>query len=103
MRQDSILLDEVAALDKDLQPYVRLWAAVMRVGVQDYCTASNDARVKGVRDNRIHWFESDVVAPGSFVWLCHVFDIDENKARARIVAKRKSLALRKELRHDLCM
>lgn len=98
MKQDSITLDDVVGMPKELQPYVRLWAEVMRIGVQDYCTARGDRRVTGKRDHRVHWFESNVVAPGSFVWLCHLFNIDENQARNGVLRKWRSLVDRKELR-----
>lgn len=52
--------------------YRRLWLAVIQ-------QAAEDAHSKNAEDKPIQareWFKSDSVSPGSFRWICEVFDID---------------------------
>lgn len=69
----------------DAKPYLRLWAAVFQRGISDYCTARTG---KDYQHTAVHhWFWDDVtVRPGKFAWLCQLFDISPDKARARILS-----------------
>lgn len=74
----------VDAQDPALKPYMRLWAAVMRMGISDFCTARTR---KGVERTSIHfWFWSDEIRTGSFCWICELFDIDPKRARSRVMS-----------------
>ena len=79
----SISLDSVTQHDAAVRPYLRLWAEVMRGGVQDFCTARALARPN--IDPRINWMWSNDVFPGSFIWLCDLFDLEPEKARSQVL------------------
>lgn len=65
--------------DHDMRATLRLWGAVLRQGVADFCIERRECR-KG----EAHlWFWDDTVSCGSFVWCCQLFDIDPDKARAQ--------------------
>lgn len=63
------------------RPYIRLWAAVFQQGISDACTA----RAKGEEGRDLLWFYSNANTAGSFNWLCELFSIEPDKARARIM------------------
>lgn len=72
------------------RPYIRLWAAVFQQGISDACTA----RAKREEGKDLLWFYSEVETVGSFNWLCELFNIRPEKARARILANWRSYVTR---------
>ena len=78
-------LDTVAQQNDSIRPYLRLWAEVMRCGVTDFCTAR--ARGSSANHPATKWLWSDEVHTGSFVWLCHLFDLDPASARSQVLKK----------------
>lgn len=62
----------------------QLWADVFRMGLYDANRQRKLAEKhpdKSAADDAILWFESDEVYPGSFVWLCHLFNLLPDRVR----------------------
>ena len=62
-----------------------LWASVLRLGLEDAAVALRSA----IRSKKpfeayepLVWLYDDLDAPGSFVWLCGLFDLDPARARS---------------------
>lgn len=66
--------DTGRSLDHETRACLRLWAAVFAVGIQE----SAEEFRSGYEP---FWFYSDDRHPGSFVWLCELFDLDPERAR----------------------
>lgn len=65
-----------------------LWAAVFRLGVLDYRMAQANGRGPDV--GPIRWFVDDhATHPGSFLWLCDLFDMHPDHARSRVLENTK--------------
>lgn len=89
-----------AAADAAVEPFLALWAEVLRVGLED---ARGTPRITGYvkegRDNlrrRLHesacsWLACDDDDVGSFLWLCSLFDLMPELVRARVL-EREELA-----------
>lgn len=93
----SIEPDDIDTLP-DAKPYRRLWAAVFKKGISDACTAK--AGKAGPGDARLAWFYSDAVFPGSFVWLCHLFDLTPDSARTSVMLRWRSLVDKTDLKGE---
>ncbi len=76
-------------------PMRHLWAAVFDRGVRDFATSW----FRGDKESEPKiWFWSDERHPGSFAWLCEVFDIRVQEARNRVIKNVRDLCDREELR-----
>ena len=73
----------------EMEPYYRLWAAVFRAGVSE-AMAEIQARAEGLPAaicatryaNALAWMnEERDRGPGSFVWLCDLWDLDPARVR----------------------
>ena len=95
MKQDHLFIEDATCSSPEMIPYLRLWASVMRLGIQDYCTAR--ARKEPAGDYRVFWFESDDYATGSFTWLCELFGLDPDKARTQVLLNWRKNVLKGEL------
>lgn len=56
-------------------PIRRLWASVMLQAIKDYWTQEH-------RDGVHAWIHADENIPCGFVWICGIFDIHPDMARA---------------------
>ena len=61
------------------QSYRDLWASVLTIAAQDLAR-------RGPRQATVEWLESDVVYPGSFVWVCGVLQLDAESVRQKMLA-----------------
>ncbi len=68
-------------------PYLRLWASSMLLAVDD-CWS----KIAIDRDPAREWVRSDNTRPGSFVWVCHVFDLDVDRTRYLILGNRSAVS-----------
>lgn len=77
-------------LPPDISQPLELWAMVFRQGVVDYAETMRyengmpQGRHTCLAEDRVEikaWFASDEVYPGSFVWLCHLFNRDVSATR----------------------
>lgn len=75
-------------IDSQTQACLNLWASVFRQGILDTVDSW------GI-DHDEHWFDSDEIYPGSWVWLCELFGYAPDKARDIVRIKAKEI-LRKE-------
>lgn len=64
----------------EIQICKRLWAAVFHLGVQDAVADRNKGR---------YWLYKDDHYPGSFSWLCELFNHNHEYIRQLVVAKFK--------------
>ncbi len=80
----------------DVQPFLKLWGEVMRLGVADFCTA-RASRSQGEGHPATIWFWSDDVHTGSFVWLCHLFDLDPTHARSQVLKQWRAFVDRSQV------
>lgn len=65
-------------------PFIRLWAAVFAKGLRDYC----EARAAGRNSPKSSaWYISQDNSPGSFLWLCRVFDLDPDHVKVKVEAR----------------
>jgi hypothetical protein len=67
--------DMGVSLDHETRSCLRLWAAVFAVGIQESAETVKDGREP-------YWFYADDHYPGSFVWLCELFDLEPERARS---------------------
>lgn len=70
---------------------LRLWAYVFVQGIRDY----TEARRRGFTSegsSEVYWFESDIDEhPGSFLWLCELFDLDPTRARSAVLMNMRKI------------
>jgi hypothetical protein len=74
-------------MDKELVPYFKLWAEVMNMAINDCVAALR--RGYSQRNASIEWLMSDNNAPGHFIWLCYLFNLDPTATRDYIIKKGK--------------
>ena len=77
----------------EFAPYLRLWAAVMKQGI-DLAALAYFRRGDSERpEYDLYWFESDSNEVGSFNWICDVLGYDPNTARYLAKSKFREIAL----------
>jgi hypothetical protein len=79
-KYDDLTATSAANIDAQTRACIRLWAAVFHRGLID----AADAFRKGAE---FPWITSQEKHPGSFIWLCDLFDMDPDIARS--MARRK--------------
>lgn len=102
--QEAFIFSPVFSIEREpaITNALGMWAAVFRQGVVDYaetmryengvhqgrfnCLAEDRAAVK-------QWFHSDATYPGSFVWLCHLFNRDVGSVRRQMRENWKTMHL----------
>ena len=67
---------EISEQDKATR---RLWAAVFRLAIADVGYELK----RGKPDTAVLWLHDRRHTPGSWSWLCEMFDLDADRARAR--------------------
>lgn len=75
---DALNIQHTAGVHRDITPYLTLWGAVCIDAVQLACNKSTH-RLE--RDKARAWFSSDEDYPGSFVWICRLFDLCPQRVR----------------------
>ena len=64
-------------LDGQTQACIKLWAAVFHNGIAETVASWRNG-------NHSPWFDDDRDFPGSFVWLCEMFNIGVEQARSTV-------------------
>lgn len=96
--EDDLTLGLEERMDPESACCFRLWAAAFQLGLDDAMKSIRDGRPPA--DEPRLWLYSDSYGPGSFTWLCDLFQIDDiDHARACVVQrahapKRRSMRLR---------
>lgn len=62
--------------DMDIAAVRHLWAAVLARGLQDAALTQKHFHCEPQR-----WFRDTINRPGSFIWLCELFDLDPVHAK----------------------
>lgn len=74
---------------------LRVWASVFRQGLQDWAAEQFGVmpyKMTGVKKGEpTRWFESGANPPGTFVWLCDLFEIHPDQARSMARVKMREL------------
>lgn len=74
---------------------LRVWAAVFRQGLQDWAAEQFGvmpySKAGVSRGEPTTWFESETRDPGSFCWLCDLFEIHPDQARSMARIKKREL------------
>ena len=83
--------NSIDALHKEFLPEHRLWFAVLQQALLDY----KEAGYHGDKSAAAHWFRSDEVYPGSFLWICDIFDCSPSMIRAELAGTRIRTAFKK--------
>lgn len=84
-RNKSVEPDVDAFLDSTpftgADPYLKLWASAFVRAIRDYA----EARASG-KDSApiVVWLESRLDEPGSFIWMCDLFDYDPDRWRDKV-------------------
>jgi hypothetical protein len=75
-----------------------MWAGVLRQALADYVCLIDEPKKQYYYRQARRWFESDEFSVGSFVWICDQLELDTNKARLSLMARRNEL--REQLRKE---
>lgn len=96
-------------MPESMDPYVRLWAAVMAQAVSDVRTAVKRGRLRTIPDpsqvddsemrGAICWIISDDKRPGGFLWCCDLFDMNPDYVRYEATRARPTGVMKYALRH----
>ncbi len=74
---------------------LRVWAAAFRQGLQDWAAEQFKAlpytKAGVIRGEPTAWFDSNTQTPGSFCWLCDLFELHPDQARSMARAKMRDL------------
>ena len=77
MKHDDLVLTAVPTLDPQTQACLNLWAEVFRVGLMDAAEFYKKSLTPP------YWITSDNTHPGSFIWLCDLFNMDSDIVRTK--------------------
>jgi hypothetical protein len=76
-------LSDSPSLDHETQACLRLWAAVFAAGIKDAKTAHRKGHTTRNSADLL-WIYDSTGGPGSFNWLCWLFNIAPNQAQLKI-------------------
>jgi hypothetical protein len=94
MRYDEVIHNQHADIGDENRADKRLWAAVFHRGILDYAEVAVSPKLRAkMQPDPVHWFESRDNTPGSFDWLCDMFDLDSGRARGEVMGRQTQLAL----------
>ena len=79
MKYNGFALTGNPNIDHETQACLRIWAACMYTGIAEAAEAFKQQKLNSPERR---WFESDRHDPGSFNWLCELFNIDPSQARS---------------------
>ncbi len=74
----------VQVTDHQTHACLRLWGAAFIGGINDTVDAWRNGR-------EYHWFDDDRDYPGSFVWLCDLFNIGVSQVRDSVRRKAREI------------
>jgi hypothetical protein len=74
--------------DRRILPEAELWTAVILKAIDDLDRRTS-ATPRSAQDSAREWFASESDAVGSFIWTCHVIDLDPNFIRSRLAKKHR--------------
>ena len=80
--------------DGEFTPELELWCEVMLVGIQDAAIAMHKGEV---RCEPIRWFSSDDYRPGSFTWLCCLFNTQPEIVREKVISDVKGFTVQRRV------
>jgi hypothetical protein len=69
--------------DNRTAPETELWTAVMLQAIDDL-DRRKSLSPTAAQDSAREWFASDSDAVGSFIWSCHVINVDPSFIRSRL-------------------
>jgi hypothetical protein len=74
--------------DRSILPETELWTGVILQAIDDLdrCTSLTP---RSAQDSAREWFASESDAVGSFIWTCHVIDVDPNFIRSQLAKKQR--------------
>lgn len=78
-------------VDITVKPFLEMWSAVFRLGIID---AAHEWALDKPHKPAVHWVFSGDKHVGSFVWICDLFGTDPEKARSRLLMKRREIYLK---------
>jgi len=78
--------------DHQTQACRNLWAEVFKLGIQDAAVAASRGNFN------YPWFMSDAVYPGSFVWLCNLFELAPEITRSTLRGRFRAII--REAKYD---
>lgn len=70
--------------DRHILPEAELWTAAILQAIDDL-----DRPTSATQHSAREWFSSESNAVGSFIWTCHVINIDPNFVRSRLAKKNR--------------
>jgi hypothetical protein len=74
--------------DRPIMPEAELWTAVILQAIDDLDRRTS-LTPRLAQDSAREWFSSESDAVGSFIWTCHVIDMDPNFIRSRLAKKQR--------------
>ena len=74
--------------DRHMLPEAELWTAVILQAIDDLGRRKRLSPTSAQTSAR-EWFASEDHAVGSFIWTCHVIDVDPNFIRSRLAKKQR--------------
>jgi hypothetical protein len=80
--------------DHRMLPEAELWTAVMVQAIDDLDRRTLSSSISAQHSAR-EWFASESDVVGSFVWACHVINVDPDFIRSRLVKKQRIKNLEK--------
>lgn len=92
-----------ASIDHDTGACLKLWGAVLQAGIieaargffeiQKHKAATPDAPLKVTENvSAYYWLVSNRNTPGSFVWLCDLFNADAEQTRGKLRSRFREIA-----------
>jgi hypothetical protein len=74
--------------DRRIVPEAELWTAVILQAIDDLDRRTS-LTTRSAQDSAREWFASESDAVGSFIWTCHVIDLDPNFISSRLAKKHR--------------
>ncbi len=74
--------------DQRTLPETELWMGVVLQAIDDLGRRTS-LTPRSAQDSAREWFASETDAVGSFVWTCHLIDLDPSFIRSAVAEKRR--------------
>jgi hypothetical protein len=75
-------------LDRSILPEAKLWTAVILQAIDDLDRRTSFSPTSA-KDSAREWFASESDEVGSFMWTCHIIDVDPSFIRSRLAKKHR--------------
>lgn len=76
-------------IDEQTHACMKLWAAKFYIHLYDYVAWRRGGRsvekLRGKGKAAERWFESQDEDPATFVWTCHIFNLDPDRIRWKVL------------------